>query len=342
MKQILLASVAFFSFIFINTSTIYAQDDAELSAGGYTIEGIPNPHQTDPTIGYFDLHESPGEKDQLKVKLINQSTHEKKLSIKVTNGNTNSNGLVDYTGKLENHHSLKVPLNSILFPSQETVTIPPNSEKETILNLTMPPEQFAGVILGGIQVSDVTKTATTSKKTSINNQFIYTLGVVLKNDPKTETFKNVSVALADVQSKLIFGKKVVEAKFLNENPYIFGKSTVQGTITNAETRHVIQEEKKENVTIAPQSIFPFQFDWKKKEIKPGNYIFDGTVKTKDNVWRFSKKFTITEKQAEDLNKKTVFKIFIPDWLTASSIGFALLMIITSLWTVYLTHKKEVS
>lgn len=342
MKRLLLTVVIFFSLSLTISNTTYAEETSEESAGGYTIEGIPNSHQIDPDSGYFDLYEVPGEKDQLKLKILNQSNQEKEMSIKVTNGNTNSNGLIDYTGELKDHPSLKIPLNSILKTADDTVIVKPNSEKEVTLNLTMPENQFEGIILGGIQVSDITQPSNSSNTTSINNKYVYTLGVVLKNDPKVETFKNISIVLENIQSELFYGKKVVQVNLLNENPYILGKATVQGTITDEKTKKIVQEQKNENVSIAPNSIYPFQFDWKKEEIKPGNYLFRGVVKTKDNKWEFSKKFTVTRKQANNMNKKTVFKIFIPYWVRFCSVFFLVLVLMTSSWIIYRGLRKEVS
>ncbi|MFT0189756.1 DUF916 and DUF3324 domain-containing protein [Candidatus Enterococcus avicola] len=342
MKRLLLTIVLLLNLNFIMNDTAYAEETSEKSAGGYTIEGIPNSHQIDPDSGYFDLAESPGEKDQLKIKIVNESNHEKKMSITVTNGNTNSNGLVDYTGELKDHSSLINPLKSILKATEDTVIVSPNSEKEVILDLTMPEEQFDGIILGGIQFSDITNASDKNQKTSIENKYVYTLGVVIKNDPKTETYKNISVVLEDVQSKLSYGRKIVQANLLNENPYILGKATVEGTIVDEKTNKIVQEQQKENVSIAPHSIYPFQFDWKKEEIKPGNYIFKGKAETKDNKWEFTKKFTITKKQANTLNKNTVFKVSIPYWLQICSVVFSMLMVISSGWLIYRKHKRGVS
>lgn len=53
------------------------ESDSSQLAGGYTIEGIPSDHQLDKTVSYFYLKENPGEKDQVKVKLTNDSDKEK-------------------------------------------------------------------------------------------------------------------------------------------------------------------------------------------------------------------------------------------------------------------------
>ena len=83
----------------------------------------------------------------------------------------------------------------------------------------------------------------------------------------------------------------------------------------------------ENVSIAPYSSFPFQFDWNKEELKPGKYLFKGTVKTKEKTWKFEKEFEIKEDQAKKINKESVFKLQIPTWLNISCILLLILLIV---------------
>ncbi|MDN3202355.1 DUF916 and DUF3324 domain-containing protein [Enterococcus faecalis] len=306
----------------------------ETSAGGYTIEGVTNSHQIDKNAGYFDLHEQPGETDELKVKLINQSSQEKTLQIRVTNSNTNSNGLIDYTGTLKDHRLLSTPLTSILKVSSDTVKVPANSEVETVLTLHMPSKKQEGIILGGIVVSESENQDEQRKELSVKNTYSYTLGVVLKNDAQTPTKANVSVELEDVNAILASGKKVVQASIVNPHPYIFGEATVKGTIKTNSDHKVVQEQTAEHVSIAPYSVYPFQFDWKKAELKPGEYQFEGIVKTSEKEWKLSKKFKITEKQADKINKESVFKVYIPLWLKASSIFFFVITVLSTVWVSF--------
>lgn len=308
-------------------------DESTDTMGGYSVEGIPNTHQVDLNAGYFDLSEQPGEKDQLKVKLVNNSDKDKSLKVTVTNGNTNSNGIVDYTGDSKDHSSLKTPLTSILKATQDTVTVPKHSEVETTLELSMPKEKFEGIILGGIVISDDTESNKKSDGMSMGNIYNYTLGVVIRNNAKTEVYKNVSVELETIETKLDYGKKVVQVNFLNPNPYILGEATVEGKILDEESGKVLQEQAKDKVVIAPNSVYPFQFDWQKEEIKPGNYVFEGVVKTKDQEWKFSHKFSIEEETAKELNEKTAFKVHIPNWLKMASIVLFVLMISFTIWAV---------
>lgn len=280
--------------------------------GGYSIEGLPNSHQIDKNAGYFHLYEKPSEEDQIKVKLINDSEEDKHLLIKVVDGNTNINGDIDYTGTLKNHPELTQPLTSILKVERPEVTVPKHSAVESTLKLKMPARSFTGIILGGIVVSEVQNN--TSHSSILTNTYSYTLGCVLTNVKTNEMKKNISVSLDKVGAKLFDGKKVVEADILNDNPFIFSKGRVSGTIKEKNSGKVIKKVSKDDVSIAPYSAFPLQFDWKKSDLESGKYIFNGTVKDDKQSWKFEREFIIAADQAKRINKKSAIHVFIPLWL----------------------------
>ena len=189
-----------------------------------------------------------------------------------------------------------------------------NVEAIATLDLKMPEKEQEGIILGGIVVSDLTNKDTSNKQLSVENTYSYTLGVVLTNqeaDPVMSVNEGVDLTLENVEAKLVAGKKVVQADIVNPNPYILEKSTVEGEILQAEGEKVVQTHKTENVRMAPYSVYPFQFDWKKEELKPGDYIFKGRVISEKNTWEFTQKFTISEEQTKIINKESTFKVQIP-------------------------------
>lgn len=337
MKRWVLYCALLFFTLYTNTQQAFGEESSSELLGAYTIEAVPNEHQIDTNVNYFYLNEQPGAKDQIKVKLINDSEAEKVLEIKITNANTNLNGLVDYTGTLKDHKSLKTPLTSIVKAKEKEVKVPPKSEVETTLDIQMPQEKQEGIILGGVAVSEKQEKVKKNQNVAVGNTYSYTLGILLTNDSSVEIQQNKSVELEDVGAILSDGKKVVQADILNPNPYLFGEATISGKIMNEEETKTIQETKKEHVEMAPNSVFPFQFDWKKEELKPGNYVFVGNVKTIDNEWNLKKKFTISENEAEKINEDSVFKIQIPDWLKFSALLIGLLTVIN---TVYLTLRKR--
>ncbi|EMF0097312.1 DUF3324 domain-containing protein [Enterococcus hirae] len=324
-------------FLVITSITISIKVSAEekQNFGGFSVEGIPNPRQIDKNSGYFYLSEKPGSKDSIKIKLINNSNKDKLLIIKVVDANTNSNGIVDYSGTLKNNTSLKIPLTSIVKSTQKEVSISKNSSKEITLDINMPAHNVQGVILGGVVVSE--KIDDKEKNQNIvSNDYCYTIGIVLTNEDKVNLFKNVSVTLENVIPNLASGKKVVQANILNPNPYIFSKAQVKGAVYSEDGTKKIKENSMDNVSIAPYSCLPFQIDWGKEDLKPGKYLFKGTVKTAENTWNFERKFDIAGDKAKEINKQSVFKVILPNWFKYSSVFLIILII---LGTIYIYRRK---
>ncbi|MEY8446654.1 DUF916 and DUF3324 domain-containing protein [Enterococcus ratti] len=324
------------SFIFAITGTVSVQANEML--GGYTIERVPNKHQIDSNLGYFYLFEQAGTQDRLGVKLVNSSNQAKVLKVKVTNANTNSNGLLDYTGSLKDHKDLKQPLSSIVKAAQTEVTVPAKSTIETTLTVSMPKEKFSGVIVGGIVVSEKSNEEKNKQKeeVSIQNTYNYTLGVVLTNDAKTVMNQHVSVTLDKVAPILSDGKKIVQADILNPNSYIFDKATVSGDIRKKDSDKVLKKQEKTDVSIAPHSVYPFQFDWGKDELTPGEYLFTGSVKAGGKEWFFNRVFKITADSAKEINEQSIYYVVIPLWLR---ISWIVVLLINIVGTGYLVIKR---
>lgn len=339
MKYWITCAVIIFLGLFNNPCVIYADENTEL-AGGYTIEGIPNNHQIDKNVSYFYLYEKPGERDQLKIKLINDSSSKKILDIRITNANTNVNGLIDYTGMLKDNKNLKNPLTSMLKLRESKFEVPPKSKKEVTLNIQMPNKKYEGIVLGGIVVSEKEGSNKEHKNFSIGNTYSYTLGVVLTNSKEINLNINKSVELQDVGPVLFDGKKVIQANILNNNPYIFSKAEVKGAIYNEDGKTKIKENSLKNVSIAPYSALPFQIDWQKADLKPGKYIFKGSVKTEENTWNFEKKFEIKNTEAKKINEESVFKVVLPIWFIYSGYFVILINIIGSFYILIRKVKKQ--
>lgn len=251
------------------------------------------------------------------------------------------NGLLDYTGTIKDNKDLKLPLTSIVKSTQSEVKVPAKSEVNTSLTVTLPKEKFPGVVVGGIVVSEkAEKTPKDQKKeVSIENTYNYTLGVVLTNNAKTKMNQPISVTLEKVAPILSNGRKIIQADILNPNPYIFDQATVAGKILEKNTDKVIKEQQKTNVNIAPYSVYPFQFDWKKDELKAGTYVFTGSVKAGGKEWLFSKEFTINPTTANDINEQSLYHVVVPQWL---QISWIILFLVNVAGIIYLAirYKKK--
>ncbi|EOS7991163.1 DUF3324 domain-containing protein, partial [Enterococcus hirae] len=236
---------------------------------------------------------------------------------------------------LKNDSSLKIPLTSLVKSTEKEIVIPKKSYKETKLEINMPDKSVQGVIVGGVVVSEI-KDKQNQKNISVGNDYSYTIGIVLTNGNKVDIYKNVSVKLENINGELSDGKKIVQANILNPNPYIFSKAQVKGSVYSEDGTKKIKENSMDNVSIAPYSCLPFQIDWGKEDLKPGKYLFKGTVKTAENTWNFERKFDIAGDKAKEINKQSVFKVILPNWFKYSSV---VLIILIVLGTIYIYRRK---
>ena len=333
MRKIILCFSIIISYLcFINLDVRAEENDSDIS---FTIEGLPNDKQVDENVPYYHLKEEPGEKDQITIKLINNSDREISLETSITNANTNSNGLTDYTGARADHDSLKMPLTSILTCKEKIVKVPAKSSVDQQFDISMPSEKFDGVIIGGIVVAEKNESKTDKQSLSLNNEYKYTMGVVLTNQDDNVIKKNISLMLEEVSPKLFDGKKAVEADILNDNSYIFTGKSIEAKIYSQENKTLVNEISLKDISIAPHSSLPLQFDWGKVDLKSGNYLFQGTlIDTDGKEWKFEKDFVIKADEAKSINEKSVFKIEIPSYLTTLSFCVIAVTLILTIFIIY--------
>lgn len=330
-------------FLFFSSLSLFIfqpMASAEELAAGFTVEGVPNERQVDKNLSYFYLKEEPEQTDEIKVLLTNDSSEDKTLLVNVVDANTNPNGLVDYTGNLKNHATLETPLSSIVSELKQEVLVPKNSKVEISLALKMPSERFEGVIVGGVVVSEKLEDEKATDNLMFKNTYSYTIAIVLTNEDNTEIKKRVSVELEKVKPILFDGRKIVQADILNPNSYIFHEAKVSGSIYKKSNNKKIIESKKDGVSIAPHSVYPLMFDWEKRNLEPGTYIFRGQVEAGDEKWDFEQEFNITEEQANKINEKAVFKVTIPAWLELSGSIVLITAIFTTILAVIRKQRKK--
>lgn len=318
---------------FLTPLTTHAETSGDFTS--FTVEGIPNEHQIDGNLGYFFLKEDPGNKDKIGVKVINEGNTTQKVSIKITDANTNTNGIIDYSGKVKNSKYLTMPLTKYVKAPNSEVEVPAHSTKDVWLDLTMPDNKFEGVIIGSVNILD-SQDNKEQEGLTLANRYGYTLGIVLANE-KTDLNKSVSVELDDVQAKLFDGHKVVQADIVNKNPYIFKADEVNAQVSKYQSDKVINKVEKRDVSIAPYQIYPLQLDWGKRNLSPGKYVLKCEVKYKDDTWKFEKIFEINENKAKEINQKSVIKVQIPSWLIYLIIA---LIIINVGITIYITVRRR--
>lgn len=267
---------------------------------GFDIQAIIPENQVDTKQSYFDLRMTPGQKQTIQVVVNNTSAEDGKYEISVNQAYTNSQGFIDYKESIEPDESQEYSLKDIVeYPKELEVSA--NSSQTLDIAITMPEKEYDGQILAGIQVNKVME-----KTEGISNAFGYVLGLKLtENDNEVKR----DLKLLSVEPGAAFGKSSIIAKLQNPTMDAFGHLKYESKVYQQGTKDLVFEKNYDSdMQMAPNSTYDFAIEYG-KALKAGDYTLDLTVSdAKDNVWHFTEDFTITAKEADDINKVTVTEV----------------------------------
>lgn len=344
----LLMSLAIMVLIF-KLSTIEAR--AAESPSNVAISAVIPDNQIDKNKTYFDLLMKPGEEQELEVVLTNSSDEDITMESSVNSAITNDNGVVDYSqAKPKYDRTLKYPLSSIATFEKEQV-IPANSKKTMKIKIKMPKTEINGIIAGGVYLSEKDNGNTGKKEDSgvqIKNKYVYVVGMQLRN---REDISNIQPELA-LDKKLIQPKQVNYRNYLginlqNKESVFIRDLTFKAKIYKKGSDEIFVESKNENLKMAPNSNFNYGVNWNNKEFEAGTYRAKVTAVAKDyenKTWNWDEEFTITAKDAKDLNEKAIDLEVkkTPIWVYFAIGGALLLLILVILYLMkrHVDKKKE--
>lgn len=305
---------------------------------GFTIQPELPKNQKDKKVSYFDLRMKPKQQQTIYVRILNTSNKDGTFRFRVNQAYTNKSGFIDYAEDItKKDESLRYDTKNIIsYKSQ--VRVKAKSVKKVPIKIKMPAEKYDGQILAGIQV--MKEDDSNSKKESIKNQYGYILGLRL-----TETDESVKreIKLVDVKPAVSFARTSVVAKLQNPTMDAIGHLKYKAVVTDRETNRVVKKVSYDkDMQMAPNSTYDFAIDWDKKPLEAGDYRIDLTVSdAKNNKWNMKENFTITENQAEQVNKVAIGKV--PektDWTKWIIIGGVILLIIVILLVIWYRKKNS--
>lgn len=332
-----------------NFSLIEAYGDENSSNVGVSAVIPENQINKDKT--YFDLLLAPGEEQELEVILTNSSNADITMESSVNSAITNDNGVVDYSQSNPKYDkTLVYPLSSIATFEKEQV-IPANSDKKMKITVKMPETEINGIIAGGVYLSakdDENAAKSDNSGVQIKNKYVYVVGMQLRNR------KDIS----DVLPELALDKNLIQPKQVNYRNYLginlqnkesvfIRDMTVEAKIYKKGSNDVFVESKDENLKMAPNSNFNYGVNWKNQEFVAGTYRAKVTATAKDygnKTWTWDEEFTITAKDAKELNEKAVDLEVkkTPLWMYIAIAGGLLLLLLVILYLIkrHLDKKKE--
>lgn len=335
-SRLIASSLLLLSLLLTAPLPAFAQEDA--GEVGYDIQAVIPENQIDKEKSFFDLRMEPAQEQTINVKINNTSNEDSTYKMGINQAYTNSQGFIDYNEKAESEkNNYPYAIDSIAKVA-DTVTVPKKSSKNVPITLTMPKNRFDGQILAAIQV---VKEADKDQK-GIVNSYGYILGLKLT---ETDTEIARKVELKKVEPAISFGKTSVVAILENPTMDAYGHLTYDATVknrkTNKEVRHVAYDNEMQ---LAPNSSYRFAIDWEKELLEAGEYSLHLRVTdAKDNEWVFDENFTISDKQAKEINEATIDagkKTAIPIWIYLV-FGILLAIILLGIfWIILLKRRKK--
>lgn len=267
---------------------------------------IPD-NQYNKEVSYFDLIMKPGEGQEVEVILKNSTDEEVVVLPQINSAMTNSSGVVEYSNhnnkKRVYDKSLKHNIEDIVQLTEKQITLAPQEEKELKLTIAMPPEEFNGVIAGGIYLAqkDNSTEETTKKETStsLKNLYGYQIAILLRNNEQLITPEVVFEGAQANQSNV---RNAVSLKVRNSTPTYINKVHFQAKLKKKGADEVIAKTDQKEMQFAPNTIFDLFVSMQGKRYEAGDYVLTGSITSGDNKWPINEAFTVTREKANKFNE----------------------------------------
>ena len=286
------------AFVCFSPALAFADDHANFS-----VVADQSPYQVDKDKSYFDLSLPVSETVDLTIHVTNNSDEPITIAGEVAQATTNLNGVVEYS-KTDNRLTKNVPFDITTIASFDNPkqTIDAHQTVDFVLHVTAPTADYAGVVAGGVSFHDVTEEKEDSNDTAMfKNKFAYAIALLLhgNQEAKANDLKLTSAKPGQVNSR-----NVIHARIENQASNYLSNVTVKAKVLDDNGKEVLSD-KKENLQIAPDSIFELPVYYNGKEMKAGTYRMKLNISSGDQTWELEKAFTITQKKAKKLNKTDV-------------------------------------
>lgn len=321
------------------------------ASSGFSVQPITSKAQRDKSESYFDVIVKPNQSTDLKVKLVNRTKQAIQVKVAVHSGETNDNGMVDYSGLQKKDNTLRYDLSQYL-KGPKKVTVPANSQQIYTAKLTMPENQLPGLMAGGFTFSPMNYSTATKKsaKLSITNRFSYGIAVVTRNQDRTwqPQLKIGQATVTQQQAKNAIAVPMhnVKATFLNQ-------LKVNVTATNKRT-HKVYKRAADAMQMAPNSHFTYQVKLP-NNVAAGRYLVSTTAYyVKDQTGQYTDstgthykyKLTsasdvvVTAKQSKDLQQRAKQARGGTPWFIYAIIALVVVLLIIIGTLVTLLIKKR--
>ncbi|MGG5373314.1 DUF916 and DUF3324 domain-containing protein [Enterococcus sp. AZ196] len=270
---------------------------------------IPD-NQYNKEVSYFDLLMNPGDEQEIAVLLKNPTDENVVILPQINSAMTNTGGVVEYSNHNNKERvydkSLKHNIEDIVQLSEKEITLSPGEERELKLTITMPSEEFKGVIAGGIYLAQKGESSKNNDEkssketsTSLKNLYGYQIALLLRNNDELVTPK---VVFEGAQADQLNVRNAVSLKVRNSTPTYINKVNYQAELKKKGSDEVIAKTDQKDMQFAPNTIFDLFVSMKGKQYEAGDYVLTGSIVSGNNKWPVNEEFTVTREQANKFNE----------------------------------------
>lgn len=231
----------------------------------------------------------------LEISLSNFGIRRLHLKVVPTNATTSMDGKIVYTDDVKaGQYGLKYAFSDMT--KSQKVTLAPNKTKDLKFKVKLPSKKINGLVLGGFSIrsldsavsgtADVPVWITDDNKPVGGILSLHNLSLDVINK-KPHIIVNLQNKEPGMMKKVIVHVTVKRKSWLDR--FNLGPKTMSADLTYPK--------------VAPNSRIPVDFDQNTTPIQAGKYVIKGAARSGKATWTFHKTYTITQDQANDINKR---------------------------------------
>ncbi|MBL3531350.1 DUF3324 domain-containing protein [Companilactobacillus zhachilii] len=243
----------------------------------------------------FQIIGKPNSVRTLKISFANFGTTNVKLKAVPTNATTSMDGKIVYTDSVKaGQYGLQYAFSDMT--TSKTVSLKVGQTKDLAFKVKLPSGKINNLIMGGFNIYDMTNQARGNASVPVwitdDNKSVG--GVVTLHNLGLDVISKKPHIIVNLQNKepgqmkdVIVHMTVKRKSWLDR--FNLGDKTMTADLTYPK--------------VAPNSRIPVDFDQNTTPIKAGTYVVKGAARSGKATWTFHKKYTITQDQANNINKR---------------------------------------
>lgn len=297
MRKYLLLIATLLSVSIGSSSIVYADDtgnkESQQTQAEYSVIPELSKHQNKNINGYFDMTWAPGEEGEIGLTIVNNTKNDKTFTINVNKALTNANGALVYNDPEQNDTGDSPHLQD-LFKFDKEVKVKANSEYKIKSKYKFDKTNLIGTKMAGVYISEKSE----GKDNQINMKYNYAYPIVVRGNEKTQPKVNIEFEKFTLKEDTT-GTLSLVTPFTNKNANYLKDSVIDVSLKDSKGNEVYGIKKKD-IILTPESRIPYS-TYITKELKPGTYTAEISIKNNKDEWTHSQSVTIDKKDEPESN-----------------------------------------